>query len=126
MIRRWMTVLMSMTMVVALAGLTGCHKKAEKTEEVKTPAAAEQPQGQEEAQETQETQETETGPEPSPRPAGPVVYPNGEEPVLANGARIVRQERDPGHWEVEYTVNVPPQQMVDFYRQEAGRRGWTE
>jgi hypothetical protein len=121
MVQRWMRVLVSVTAVVALLGLAACHKK--KKEQPKKQAAVEQTQaGQPAAGE----EEPETAPPPSPRPAGPVQYPGGEGPVLAPGARVLRQVREPGHWDVEYTVGASPQEMVEFYRQQAGTRGWTE
>jgi len=117
MVRPWMKLALTMTMALILTSFTGCHKKASEPEV----AAAEQPSAEGVAEE-----QTETGPPASPRPEGPVTYPAGDEPLLIEGAEVLHERRDPGHWEVTCTVDMTRQDAVRFYREEAANRGWTE
>lgn len=131
MVRRWMHVLLTVAVVAGLGGLAGCHEKepakvegtaVERTSTQEEPAAA----GPAAESGVEAPAEEPAGPPPTPASKGPVAYPAGEGPVLIAGAHIGEKVREPGHWHLSYTVDVAPQRVLSFYRQEAGKRGWTE
>jgi len=131
MVRRWMNVLLTMVVVVALAGLAGCHKKdaakpeGAAVEQGSVPEEAPAAEPAEGAGEEEQAEEP-AGPPPTPAPGGAVTYPAGEGPVLIAGAHIKKKVRELGHWQVGFTVDSDPQRVLAFYRKEAANRGWTE
>ena len=125
MVRRYVHLLLTVAVAVALVGLVGCHKKdAEGTGS--TARAKTSLPGGGPAQEDldQEEADAQPAPPPSPVPKGPLTYPEGEDPVLFRNATVSQEEKEPGHWHVVYTVNTPPREVLAFYRGEASRKEW--
>jgi len=125
MVRRYVHLLLTVAIAVALAGLVGCHKKeAEGTGSAARAQGSLAEGGSADEDLDQEEVDAQPAPPPSPVPKGPLTYPEGEGPVLFQDARVSQKEKEPGHWHVVYTVNTPPREVVAFYRSEASRKGW--
>ncbi len=120
---RAMVVMLALVAGLAAWGCSGKQEAREESAEADRPAVA--TVAVDEDEEAVESTPTPPGPPPTPADAPP-AYTEQEQPIVYPGAEIRNEFRDPGGWSLSLGVDAGPQQVVEFYRKEAERRGWKE